>query len=713
MEKKMSRMKMPMFWRTPFALCLATVAAVAGVAEGEYDFRARLEIVHRADRRDPGVACEADEFEFRDGAAILAEGEPDGLLVRAAVDFQDYLRVSMKVAALVRTGSKAAGGASALAVRLDRALGEREYRVDVDDAVSVVAGSERAAAQALYHLEDLMNLRCGPFLKKGSETREARYAVRMTHSGYGNDIFPDEHLSQMAHYGMTAILVFLDDIDKTKAQEYQDLKALIRRAARHGLDTYLYSYIKAFAHPADPGGRERIKETYGRVAGHYPEAKGVILVGESCQFPSKDPRVQPVLYRDRNREDKRPLAGWFPCRDYPEWLRAVHDAIHAKAPRQELVFWTYNWGWAPAEDRMALIDALPKDVTLMATFEMFERRVLRNGIDTPTADYTISFAGPGKYFTSEAERAKRNGLRLYTQANAGGLTWDFGCVPYQPLPYQWRARWNGLADANATWGLSGVMENHHFGWWPGFIAELEKEASVKGGIPFDDHLRRIAARDFGEVNADAALAFWKTWSDDAVDYVPTDCNQYGTFRIGPAYPFTFGHGVVARNDFPGKRYASNWPAGICRMDYLKEGYVPQLTPERMDDEYFRKEIELFEPMAEHYAAGSRAFADMARRLEGRRRGCAIDMANLAGYLAAACRTAVNVKRGAIAFRAGDNAALLAAARAEYANARAALAFVEADSRLGWEPSMEYCGGPEQIRWKLALMEKFYGKENLE
>ena len=70
----------------------------------------------------------------------------------------------------------------------------------------------------------------------------------------------------------------------------------------------------------------------------------------------------------------------------------------------------------------------------MATFEMFERRTLRNGIDTPTADYTISLPGPGRYFVSEAECARRNDLRLYSQANAAGLTWDFGCVPYQPLP---------------------------------------------------------------------------------------------------------------------------------------------------------------------------------------------------------------------------------------------------------------------------------------
>ena len=348
----------------------------------------------------------------------------------------------------------------------------------------------------------------------------------------------------------------------------------------------------------------------------------------------------------------------------------------------------------------------------MATFEMFERRQLRNGIETPTADYTISFAGPGKYFVSEAERAKRNGLRLYSQANSGGLCWDFGCIPYVPVPQQWNARWAALSKAHDDWGLSGLMENHHYGWWPSFVSELEKEALTEGGVPFDEHLKRIAARDYGAANAEAAINVWKTWSRNHVDYSPSDMNQYGTFRIGPAYPFTFGGPVVKKEEFPGHKYASNWPAGICRMDYLLAGYVPQLTPERMDDEYLLKEVELLEPMAADYAAGAKVFRRMAETLTGRRQAKALEMANFAAYLAADVRTAINVKRGAVAHRKGDKAAVLAAARAEYANAAEALKYVEADSRLGWEPSMEYCGGPVQIRWKLGLMEKLYGKDNL-
>lgn len=707
---------------TRFVLTVAAALVASGVfaaKEKEYDFRKRLEIVHKSGMRDKDAKCKASETEIKDGVVIAIREDADDFIYRLARDFEDYLAVSMEVEACVRRFKRLPVGVENTIVigpQRDFADTDRGVRLKADTcrvsvgygSVTVMGHDARQTAQGVYHLEDLMNLRAGPFLETGTSTRRSLMKVRMTHSGYGNDIFPDEHLIQMAHFGMTSILVFLDDIDKTKAQDYQDLKALIRRAAKYGLDTYLYSYITAFAHPADKGGREAIDNAYGRIAGHYPEAKGIILVGESCQFPSKDPRVQPRMWQTRDEKDKRPLAGWFPCTDYPEWLNAVKSAIRAKAPRQELVFWTYNWGWAPKEDRLKLIDALPKDVTLMATFEMFERRKKRNGIDCPTADYTISFAGPGKYFVSEAERAKMRGLKLYTQANASGLTWDFGVVPYQPVPQQWNRRWRALCEANAKWDLTGVMENHHFGWWPSFVAELEKEAYVEGGIPFDRHLRMIAARDFGEENADTAVAVWKSWSESAEDYVPTDCNQYGTFRIGPAYPFTFGHATATKEEFPAKKYASN-SIGICRLDYLKEGYVPQLTPERMDNEYFAKEIELLEPMAARYEDGRAKFLAMEKNLTGRRKAAAADMANLAGYFAAACRTAVNVKRGAIAFRNGDKKKLMEAARAEYANAKAALVFVENDSRLGWEPSMEYGGGAEQIRWKLKRMERDYGR----
>jgi len=687
---------------------LFSVTALAD--EKPYQFRERLECVHELDCRDASLQPTADEWALADGFVIALPKDASPFVRRVARDFEEYLAVSMGVSARVTCDGLHIGAENVLSAGLvgdfmpsDRAsLKDRSSRLDVGDGTAALqASDERALAQAFYHLEDLMNLRQAPFLKKGTDVRRAVFEVRMAHSGYGNDMFPEPHLAQMAHAGFTAILVFLDDIDKTKMQDYQDLQALIRRAKTYGLDTYLYSYITAFNHPDE--GPAPFDASYGRIAGHYPEAKGIILVGESCQFPSKDPRVQPRTWKmGKIPGDLRPLAGWFPCKDYPDWLRAVKRAIHAKAPEMELVFWTYNWGWAPEADRLALIDALPKDVTMMATFEMFEMLTHRNGLTCPVADYTLTFAGPGKYFVSEARRAHERGLTLATQAMAGGPTWDFGTVPYQPCPHQWLNRWCALVKANADWGLSRVMENHHNGWWPSFVNELEKEAFTEGGIPFEEHIRRIAARDYGAANAEKAVAVWKAWSDRARDYVPTDINQYGPFRIGPAYPYTFGRPVVKPEEFPIARYACNG-IGICRLDYLNTSFVTQNIKEQNDPAYTAKEIELLEPMAAAYAEGERVFAAMAGEKAAR-------MANFAGYLAACVRTAINVKRGAIAFQNKDEVGVLAAARDEYRNATDAVKYVARDSRLGWEPTMEYAGGVEQIRWKLKRMERDYGKD---
>jgi hypothetical protein len=42
--------------------------------------------------------------------------------------------------------------------------------------------------------------------------------------------------------------------------------------------------------------------------------------------------------------------------------------------------------------------------------------------------------------------------------------------------------------------------------------------------------------------------------------------------------------------------------------------------------------------------------------------------------------------------------------AEIANAEEAIPLVEANSRLGWEPSMEYVGDAKHIRWKITQVQ---------
>lgn len=705
------------------AVAVLVVANALGLAPGvrveePYDFRERLSEVHVPNLRDAGARCGADELSLEKGVAVSLPHEADALTRLAAEDFVDFLAVSMDVRPQVAGESAKAG--VLLSVRFDPSLEERRYRIETTrEGVTLVARESRALAQAFYRLEDRMGLRGGPFLKLGTENRRPRFAVRMTHSGWAEDVFPDAHLRSMAHRGLTAILVYVSGVDKTKGREPQDVADLIRRAKRFGLDTYLYSFVDSFAHPRDPGGREALERAFGEIATRFAEAKGVVFVGESAQFPTKDPRAQPLRWQDRKKVaearakgDWRRLAGWFPCADYPEWLGAVKEIFRRQSPELDVVLWTYNWGSAEKTDRLALIDALPKDVSLMATFEMFERHRKRNGLVAGTADYSLSFAGPGKYFASEAEKAHELGLRLYAQANAAGRTWDFGTAPYEPCPWQWNRRWQALVKAHDAWGLSGIMECHHYGWWPSFVSELENEAYVEGGTPFEEHVRAIAARDYGAANAERVMSVWRRWSDLAADYVASDDNQYGPFRIGPAYPYSIGGPRVTAEKFPVTRAGSNG-ISICRLNYLEKPWSTASVDPKEAVPRMKAELELFEPMVREYDRGADFFAGIASGLDARRAENARRMSVLARYLARTVETAVNLKRGALAHFAGDRIGVLDWARREYANARATLPLVDADSRLGWEPSMEYVGGRAQIEWKLALMEETYGRKTLE
>ena len=68
-----------------------------------------------------------------------------------------------------------------------------------------------------------------------------------------------------------------------------------------------------------------------------------------------------------------------------------------------------------------------------------------------------------------------------------------------------------------------------------------------------------------------------------------------------------------------------------------------------------------------------------------------------------------MKKGRIACRAGNRAAVMELARKEYANAASELAAVDADSRLGWLASSGYTGSRHQIEWKLRKMRELYGQ----
>ena len=700
------------------------------MTERNYEFRRRIAVVHKPNRRDANAQPGSKDVLIEDGWSIIIPTNASEVIVTVAKDLQDYLFTSMGVSILLRAAADvSATGTNSIVLATKQELPDlgaglnvpRSYRLLVSPGRVTVCGNEdRGTAQGSYFLEDLMNRHEAPILTQQDVTRQPLFSPRMTHSGWGLDMFPDDYLNVMAHYGIDSLLLFVSRwdapgtaVDRTP-KGYQDFNNLVDRAARYGLDVYAYSYLKSLKHPDDPDAEEYYEGTYGALFKHCPRFKGVILVGESVEFPSQDPNTTGRPHNapwPNNIPPSKPSPGWWPCYDYPQWLNLLKKVIRKYSPEADIVFWTYNWGWAPEEPRLALIRSLPTDITLLVTFEMFEQ-LQRENITSVCVDYTLAFEGPGQYFASEARVAHERGLRLYTMSNTGGLTWDFGVIPYQPAPFQWGRRYDALNKARQDWGLSGLMESHHYGWWPSFVAELAKNAYWSPSEPIEQAAAAIAKRDYGPEAAPLVLEAWRYWSEATQDYVPTNEDQYGPFRVGPSYPLCFQR--VA--NLPALWHATTGN-GIVMPDYRPhEGARQSLGPSR-----FPVEIRALEQMAERTEQGIGRLEQALALTPERKRPTLQEQIHLGRFMLHSIRTTIHLKQWWLLKERLNNEPdpakanvildeMAALCQKEIANAEATIPIVEADSRLGWEPTMEYMTDRPHLEWKVALARRIIEHE---
>ena len=704
-----------------------TTVEGAGMEEKKeinYEFRERLSAVHKPNRRNTALTATEGEITLSEAYAVTVPADADAVLLGAARDLVDYFSTSMGIYLRLVTEGHLASDAPVIAYSIAPSLGERSYRLSAREGrVELCGVDSRRAAQAGYYLEDLLNLREAPFLPVGEEVRTALFSPRMAHSGYGLDMFPTEYLRAIAHAGIDALLLFVTDVDMTP-HGYHDFNDICRRAAAHGLDVYAYSYLANKMHPEEEGAEAFYEDLYGHFLDRCPYFRGIIFVGESCEFPSRDPHTTGVRRLDNPKSkspivDGVPAPGWWPCEDYPALLTLIARILRRRRPDFDVVFWSYNWCRAPYEARRALIDALPKDVTLQATYEMGET-VVRDGIENRTTDYTLFFPGPGYYFRSEAEAAHENGLRFYSMTNTGGRTWDIGVAPYLPAPYQWMKRYEGMRRAHEAWGLSGTMECHHYGFVPSIVAELAKWAFHSPMPDLEGVLRRIVARDFLPENADAVLEALRCFSDAVHYQISTNSDQYGPCRVGPAFPYLLFK--TAGITFPSPSYAHFGGNTICHpsyhaLVYAKEGNFKERPDLQKKMDY---EIECYGKAIDLYTRGMEILTPIVDSLPSGKRDDARRLLGVGHFIRNTLRTAVGAKRffklrEVLLERHGveRNAtvdAMLEICRRELENAEETIPLVEFDSMLGYEPSMEYMCDRAHIEWKIALLSEVIGEE---
>ena len=693
--------------------------------EINYEFRNRMNQYHLPNRRNPTAIPAEDEIVIDSSWQIRIPKTAGKILRNSAKDLQDYFEVSMgisvsyKMADLENVPPKTIVLADApqLPQYADGLAVPRSYHLIVEESSVVVCGYDEAGTmQGGFFLEDLMNLRRAPFLCSCDQIKQPLYSPRMIHSGFGKKAeFTESLLCNIAHYGFDTIFC-PNGIDHR-------INDLIDLAEGYGLQVYAFSEFESNMHPEDPGAEAYYDSNYGALFKACPKLKGIVLVGESVGFPSKDPHVMNRGFFDIGGEglpSEKPTSSHWPCYDYPQWLNVVKNAVRKHAPQADVVFWTYNWGWAPEEDRVKLIRSLPTDISLLATFEMFEQRHI-DGINTSCVDYTLSFAGPGKYFESEAKAAKERGIRLYSMTNTGGNTWDFGAVPYEPAPYQWIDRYEAMDRCRREYGLCGLMESHTYGFWPSFICELAKWAFWSGGPDSRTVLRQMAIRDYGEVNADTVLEVFRLWSDGIRAYISTNEDQYGPCRIGPSYPLTFNKDV----QMPDGTYVSGRSFYMVFMEYAsrvlqaatvtsdaKSSTISQRMPVTRDHMLrcaacFEKGVSLLEGIWNSLSVLQKKQAEY--------------VLGVAKFVAITCHTTANVKQWfmlknrLMAETDGEKIAaycreMIALGKQEIENAKAAIPLVRHDSRLGWEASMGYVTDEYHISWKIRQVEWVIGTE---
>ncbi len=665
--------------------------------EKNYEFRKRMTDIHKPNIRDYEQKCSSMQFELKDGCVIKIPQNSNDVIITAARDLVDFLFISMGISARLCKNETTHYDILLSSEQIDlyEANGYKGYQIAIDNKIIIHAFDDRGAAQAFYRLEDIMRLNRAPFLEKGIFRNKPLFTPQMVHSGFGLDQYPDSHLAQIAHDGRDAILIFVKDLNITPSG-YLDFNDLIYRASKYGIDVYAYSYISCEKHPDEEDAEEFYENTFGKIFKHCPKLKGIVFVGESMKFPSRDKALTTRSYKNI----AQPNSGSWPCDDYPALLSMLKNIIRKYNSSADIIFWTYNWGFAPEDLRIKLIENLPTDITLLVTFERYEEYKLGKTTQF-CSDYTLARTGPCEAFNSEATAAKKRGIKLYTMSNTSGKTWDFGLVPYLPMPFQWFKRFKQVTEAKKEYNLTGLMESHHYGFYPSIISELSKYAFSTEEVNLEALLEKMIARDYGHENISSVKEALKLWSEAITYCAPTVEDQYGPLRIGPTYPLCF--------DFPQKPPVASYAhfgMYICQPMYNPLNYNHNsFTSIRILDE-----IDAFEKLYRLMTEGIQILEKIKQKNEDLER-----LIGLGCYIAATAKTTIHTKKWymkkiALLQETDRKKALLLIneleqiANDEIENAKSVLWAVENDSILGWEPSMEYLGDAEHIQWKIKQVE---------
>jgi hypothetical protein len=316
-------------------------------------------------------------------------------------------------------------------------------------------------------------------------------------------------------------------------QRIANLRRLVERAKRYGVDIYLYMNEPRAMEASFFKNHEGIK---GVQEGNFyalctsaPEVRQWLT--DSLTYVFKEVPGLGGVFTITASENltncyshSRTAAGCPRCskRSGPEVIAEVNRAIAAGVwagnPNARVIVW--DWGWPDAsnsKDHNAgwteqIINALPDNVYLMSVSE-WSKPIVRGGVATTVGEYSISTVGPGPRATKHWALAKKRGLKTLAKIQAN-CTWELSAVPYLPVMNLVAQHCANLADAD----IDGLMLSWSVGGYPSPNLQLVRCFDAEPRPTVEQALAQVAEARYGLGAAPNVLKAWSKFSTAFVEY---------------------------------------------------------------------------------------------------------------------------------------------------------------------------------------------------
>ncbi len=375
------------------------------------------------------------------------------------------------------------------------------------------------------------------------------------------DPYPDELLRRLSSLGVNGVWLhvvlhqlapssILPELGVDHERRIANLRRLVDRAARYGIDVYLYmNEPRAMAAPFFKG-REDIRGvqegSYFTLCTSAPQVRQWLT--ESLAYVFKQVPGLGGVFTITASENltncyshSRTAAGCPRCskRSGPEVIaevnKAIADGVWAGNPQAKVIVW--DWGWPNEAEQ--IIQALPDNVYLMSVSE-WDKPIVRGGVTGTVGEYSLSAVGPGPRATRHWAMAKQRGLKTLAKVQVN-CSWELSAVPYLPVMNLVAQHCSNLAQTN----IDGLMLSWSVGGYPSPNLQLASEFQSQPVPTVDQALAKVAQERYGPEAAPGVLAAWSKFSTAFTEYPFHAGFVYnGPMQCGPAnllYPKPTGY----------------------------------------------------------------------------------------------------------------------------------------------------------------------------